>query len=295
METHGQLMRRAALLSLGVSLLLVAIKLATYLYTNSVAMLATFADSAMDLFTATINIVAIRSALQPADEEHRFGHGKAEPLAGMAQFAFIAGSAVFLVIQGVQRFFKPEPVDHPLAALIVMAISIAGAGLVILYQRYVIAKTGSIAIRADAAQFVGDLASSIGVVVAIVLLLAFGWTRADPLIALFVAAVLVWNGWGVFRQSYDQLMDRELPDEDRERIKAIVHGHKDVLSLHELRTRASGVNSFIQLHIELAPEMTLMRAHAISDEVEDEIRKAFPQAEVIIHQDPAGLETAPSE
>src|ERR1700753_597735 len=219
MEAHAASMRRAAWASLGVSLVLTALKLFAYLATNSVAMLASFADSAMDLFTSTLNIVAIRSALQPADEEHRFGHGKAEPLAGMAQFAFIAGSAVFLFIQGVQRFFKPEPVDHPLTALIVMAISILGAGCVILYQRYVVAKTGSIAIRADAAQFVGDLASSVGVVVALVLLLALGWTRADPAIALFVAAVLVWNGWGVFRQSYDQLMDRELPDEDRERIK----------------------------------------------------------------------------
>jgi len=260
-----------------------------------VAMLATFADSAMDLFTSLINLVAIRSALQPADDEHRFGHGKAEAMAGMAQFAFIAGSAMFLVIQGMERLFHPQSVDQPLLALAVMAVSIAAAAAVIVYQRSVIAQTGSIAIRADAAHLAGDLASSAGVVVAIGLLLVLGWTRADPVIALIVAVILVWNGFGVFRQSYDQLMDRELPDQDRNRIKAIVRTHGEVLSLHDLRTRASGLHSFIQLHIELSPDMTLARAHAISDAVERELCAAFPHSEVIIHQDPAGLEKTDSD
>ncbi|HWD27680.1 MAG TPA: cation diffusion facilitator family transporter [Rhizomicrobium sp.] len=283
-------MRRAAWASLGVSLVLTALKLFAYLATNSVAMLASFADSAMDLFTSTLNLVAIRSALQPADREHRFGHGKAEPLAGMAQFAFIAGSAVFLVIQGLSRIAAPEPIDHIRAALIVMAISIAAAVSLVLYQRRVVRETGSTAIAADAAHYVGDLASNIGVVIAILLYIAFGWTLADPVIALFVAAVLVFNAFGVFRAAYDQLMDRELPDEDRDRIKAIVRGHRDVWALHDLRTRASGLNAFIQLHLELDPQMSLTRAHAISDEVEAELCAAFPHAEVIIHQDPAGLE-----
>jgi ferrous-iron efflux pump FieF len=290
MEEHAASMRRAAWASLGVSLVLTALKLFAYLATNSVAVLASFADSAMDLFTSTLNLVAIRSALQPADREHRFGHGKAEPLAGMAQFAFIAGSAVFLVIQGLSRIAAPEPIDHIRAALIVMAISIAAAVSLVLYQRRVVRETGSTAIAADAAHYVGDLASNIGVVIAILLYIAFGWTLADPVIALFVAAVLVFNAFGVFRAAYDQLMDRELPDEDRDRIKAIVRGHRDVWALHDLRTRASGLNAFIQLHLELDPQMSLTRAHAISDEVEAELCAAFPHAEVIIHQDPAGLE-----
>src|ERR1700753_352742 len=158
MEAHAASMRRAAWASLGVSLVLTALKLFAYLATNSVAMLASFADSAMDLFTSTLNLVAIRSALQPADREHRFGHGKAEPLAGMAQFAFIAGSAVFLVIQGVSRIAAPEPIDHIREALIVMAISIVAAITLILYERRVVRETGSTAIAADAAHYVGDLA-----------------------------------------------------------------------------------------------------------------------------------------
>jgi ferrous-iron efflux pump FieF len=289
-EAKGALMRRAAWASLLVSLFLTALKLGAYLLTNSVAMLASFADSAMDLFTTTLNLLAIHSALQPADREHRFGHGKAEPLAGMAQFAFIAGSAVFLVIQGVERLAHPEAVTNSTLALIVMAISIAAAIGIIVYQRRVVAETGSIAIQADAAQYFGDLATNIGVVIAILLAKYLGWTLADPIIALAVAAMLVWNGYGVFRASYDQLMDRELPDEERARIKAIVMAHPEVRALHDLRSRAAGLHAFIQLHIELDAHINLLRAHQISDEVERELCAAFPHAEVIIHQDPAGVE-----
>jgi ferrous-iron efflux pump FieF len=285
-------MRRAAWASLLVSLFLTALKLAAYLLTNSVAMLASFADSAMDLFTTTLNLLAIHSALQPADREHRFGHGKAEPLAGMAQFAFIAGSAVFLVMQGIERLAHPEPVTNSTLALVVMAISIAAAIGIILYQRRVIAQTGSIALKADAAQYFGDLATNIGVVLAILLGKYLRWTLADPVIALCVAAMLVWNGYGVFRASYDQLMDRELPDDERERIKAIIRGHPEVRALHDLRTRAAGLHAFIQFHIELDPGISLLRAHEISDDVEHDLCAAFPHAEVIIHQDPAGIEDA---
>jgi ferrous-iron efflux pump FieF len=283
-------MRRAAWASLGASAVLTAIKLGAFLLTNSVAMLASFADSATDLFTSTLNLVAIHSSLQPADREHRFGHGKAEPLAGMAQFAFIAGSAVFLVIQGLDRLLHPQSLSHPGWALAVMGVSIAANLGLVVYQRRVVAATGSIAIGADAAHYLGDLASNLGVVLAIVCVEWLGWSNADPLIALAVAAMLVWTAFGVFRASYDQLMDRELPDAERDRIKAIVLGHPDVKALHDLRTRASGLNAFIQLHIELDPAISLLRAHEISDEVEALVCAAFPNAEIIIHQDPAGVE-----
>ncbi len=289
-EAKGALMRRAAWASLLVSLFLTALKLGAYLATNSVAMLASFADSAMDLFTTTLNLVAIHSALQPADREHRFGHGKAEPLAGMAQFAFIAGSAVFLIIQGAERLAHPEAVTNSTLALAVMGIGIVCAIGIIVYQRRVIADTGSIALKGDAAQYFGDLATNIGVVIAILLGKYLHWTLADPIIALVVAGMLVWNGYGVFRASYDQLMDRELPDDERDRIKAIVRAHPEVMALHDLRTRAAGLHAFIQFHIELDPAINLLRAHQISDAVEQQLCAAFPHAEVIIHQDPAGVE-----
>ena len=284
------LMRRAALASVGVSLLLVTIKTFAYFASHSVAMLASLADSALDLFTAALNLFAIREALTPPDREHRFGHGKAEPLAGLAQGAFIAASALFLVIQAVQRLINPQPVEHGVAALIVMLISIAFAVGLILYEREVIRRTGSVAISADQNHYIGDLATNVGVVIAILLSTGLGWLHADPVIALLVAAIMVASAWLVFRQSLDQLMDRELPDSEREKIKAIVRAHPEVLSMHDLKTRAAGLTTFIQVHIELDPQMPLSRAHAVSDAVENELCAAFERAEVIIHQDPAGLE-----
>jgi ferrous-iron efflux pump FieF len=283
-------MRRAARASLGVSLLLVSIKAYAYFASNSVAMLASMADSALDLFTAGLNMVAIHEALSPADAEHRFGHGKAEPLAGLAQGAFICASAIFLVIQAVQRLLVPQPIDHSLQALVVMCISILAAIGLILYQRGVAARTGSVAITADAMHYFGDLVSNIGVVAAILLVSWLGWLQADPIIALLVALVMVVGAWSVFRQSLDQLMDRELPDADRETIKTLVRGHDEVISLHDLKTRKSGLTTFIQVHIELDPAMPLAQAHQISDAVEKAVSDAFPNAEVIIHQDPAGFE-----
>jgi ferrous-iron efflux pump FieF len=286
----GRHMRRAAMASVSVSLFLVAIKTFAYFASHSVAMLASLADSALDLFTAAINLFAIREALAPADKEHRFGHGKAEPLAGLAQGAFITASALFLVIQAVQRLINPQPVEHGLAALIVMLVSIAMAIGLILYEHSVIQRTGSLAISADQTHYIGDLVTNIGVVVAILLAGELGWLQADPIIALLVAAVMAGSAWLVFRQCLDQLMDRELPDTDRERIKQIVRAHPEVIGLHDLKTRMAGLYVFIQVHIELDPDMPLAQAHAVSDAVEHDLCAAFDQAEVIIHQDPAGLE-----
>jgi ferrous-iron efflux pump FieF len=286
-------MRRAAKASVSVSLFLVAIKIFAYFASHSVAMLASLADSALDLFTAGLNLFAIHEALAPADKEHRFGHGKAEPLAGLAQGAFITASAMFLVIQAVQRLLNPQPIDHGLEALLVMLVSIAMAIGLILYERSVIKRTGSLAVSADQTHYIGDLVTNIGVVIAILLVTVLGWQSADPIIALLVAAVLVGSAWLVFRKCLDQLMDHELPDSDREKIIAIVRSHPQVKSLHDLKTRAAGLYTFIQCHIELDPDMPLAEAHAVSDEVEHALCAAFDKAEVIIHQDPAGLEEVP--
>jgi ferrous-iron efflux pump FieF len=286
----ADLMRRAAIASLAVSVLLVGIKAFAYFASHSVAMLASMADSALDLFTSSLNLFAIRSALTPADREHRFGHGKAEPLAGLAQAAFITASALFVAVQAVQRLLSPQPVANSLQALIVMAVSIACAIALIAYQRRVVRQTHSLAVHADAAHYLADLVTNIGVVVAIVLAAGLGWQLADPVIAVLVALVMLYTAVGIGRQSLDQLMDRELPDADRARISRIVLAHDKVKSLHELKTRAAGLTTFIQVHIEMDPDMRLSEAHAISDAVERAILNAYPGAEVIIHQDPAGLE-----
>lgn len=283
-------MKRVALAAVAVAGVLVVMKAVAYIITDSIAMMASLADSGLDMFASFINFVAIQHALTPADREHRFGHGKAEPLAGLAQGAFIAGSATFLVIESVSRLIAPHKIEHGLWGLAVMGVSIALTVALVIAQRLVIARTGSIAIGADSMHYLGDLLTNTGVVIGIVLSIWFGFLIADPIIGILVAAVLAWSAWHVFRQSYDQLMDRELPDSDRARIKSIVMRHGEVRNLHDLRTRAAGTASFIQLHIELDPSMSLMRSHEVSDQVEHELLAAFPNAEVIIHQDPAGVE-----
>ena len=165
--------------------------------------------------------------------------------------------------------------------------------MLVAYQQFAVMRTGSIAVSADRMHYIGDLLTNIGVVVGVVLSTQFGLLIADPIIGLVVGAVLTLSAWHVFRQSYDQLMDHELPDAEREKIKSIVMRHAEVLNLHDLRTREAGISTFIQLHIELDPAISLTRAHHVSDEVEAEILKAYPNAEVIIHQDPAGEEVPP--
>ena len=287
---HAPLMRHAAIASVSVAVGLVTLKAIAFFLTNSVSMLASLADSALDLFASVLNLVAIRSTLTPADEEHRFGHGKAEPLAGLAQGAFIAGSATFLIVQAINRFIEPEMIRHGLTGLLVMGISIAATLALVMYQSRVVARVGSVAINADRMHYASDLVTNIGVVVAIVLTNWMGWRLADPIIALVIAGILIWSAWSVFIQSYNQLMDRELPDAEREKIKDIVLHNSNVRALHDLRTRAAGVHTFIQFHIELDPKISLVCAHEVSDEVERSLCAAFPHAQVIIHQDPAGVE-----
>jgi len=194
------------------------------------------------------------------------------------------------VIQGVGRILAPEPIDHSLEALIVMCIAIACAIALILYQRKVVAKTGSVAVEADQTHYFGDLVTNVGVVLALLLTTRLGWTLADPLIAIAVAGIMLFSAFGVGRQSFHQLMDREMPDADRARIHAIAGSHAAVMNVHDLKTRTAGLSSFIQLHLGLDPAMPLAQAHEISDAVEHALQKAFPGAEVIIHQDPAGVE-----
>ena len=289
-RTGNGLVRSASYASVAVASILVMIKLVAYLMTHSVAMLASLIDSLLDVAASFINMVAIRHALVPADKEHRFGHGKAEPLAGLAQSAFIAGSALFLIVESGDRLFNPRVIEHGMVGLAVMVIStVLTIGLVI-YQRYVINKSRSIAIKADSLHYVGDILVNLAIIAALALSLFLDWYIADPLFALGVAAYVLFNAWEIVKVSLDQLMDRELPDADRNRISGIAMAHPDVRNMHELRTRSSGYTTFIQMHIEMDPGITLVRAHEISDEVEAELHKTFPNSEVIIHEDPLGLE-----
>jgi len=284
------LVRTASYASVAIASFLVVIKLAAYLMTHSVSILASLIDSLLDVAASLVNMVAIRHALAPADAEHRFGHGKAEPLAGLAQAAFIAGSALFLIVESSARLFNPRVIEHGIVGLTVMVVSTVFTIALVIYQRYVMKKSRSIAIRADSLHYVGDILVNLAIIAALALSLFLDWYIADPLFALGVAAYVLYNAWEIVKVSLDQLMDRELPDADRDRITSIARAHPDVRNLHELRTRSSGLTTFIQMHIEMEPEITLVRAHEISDEVEAELHKAFSNSEIIIHEDPLGLE-----
>lgn len=286
----ARLMRNATYASVSVAITLIAAKTAAWIITDSVALLATLIDSLLDALASVVTLFAVRHALQPADREHRFGHGKAEALAGLGQAAFITGSAVLLVSEAVGRLSSPQPVTHELLGIGVMVFSIALTLCLVLYQQFVVRQTGSVAIGADRLHYVGDLLVNAAVIGALLAtsLLGRGWI--DPALALLVAVYILWSAWRIVRAVLDILMDRELPDADRLRIREIALAHQAVEELHDLRSRRSGTDTFIQLHIELDGAMSLTEAHEIADAVEADIRAAFPDAEVIIHQDPAGLE-----
>ncbi len=292
-KTRARLMRRAAAASVGVATLLVGAKALAYIRTDSVAMLGTLADSAADLVASLGILFAVQRALTPADSDHRFGHGKAEPLIGLAQALFIAGSASFLFSEVVRHFLSPSPITNPLSGVGVVLFSIVMTIGLVLYQRKTIRATGSIAISADRAHYAGDLLTNLGVIAALLLSTYLGWQLADPIIGFVIAGVLFLTAWSVLRRSLDQLMDRELPEHERERIKKVVLSHHEVKGLHDLRTRAAGTQSFIQLHVEMDSALNLGEAHEASDEIEKELRAAFPNAEILIHLDPHGREDPP--
>lgn len=293
-HSNSKLIRSATIASVCVACLLIIIKLGAFLHTNSIALLATLIDSLLDAGASVINLIAVRHALTPADKEHRFGHGKAEALAGLGQAAFIAGSAFFLIFEAGGRLLTPQVVSHSISGISVMLISIVLTIGLVRYQRYVVKKTGSVAITADSLHYASDILVNLSVILALVLNAQFGWALADPVFGLGVAAYVLFSAWRIVKQSMQHLMDQELPDEIRDQIKTIVNSHSEVINMHDLRTRKSGQDIFIQLHLEMNGSISLLNAHRISDEVEAEIKAFLPNAEVLIHEDPSGLERMPA-
>lgn len=290
-----RLMRWASIASMSVATALVAAKTGAWLITDSVSMLSSLIDSALDLVSSLITFVAIRTALAPADADHRFGHGKAEALAGVAQAGFIAASAGGLLLTVADRFLHPRPVQQEMVGAVVSAIAIVLTFGLMLFQGHVVRRTGSLAITADRAHYTTDFVTNIAVGIGIWASSRFAEPMIDLAVAVGVAFYLGSGAWHIGRHAIDVLMDRELPDEDRRKILEIVRRHPGVRSVHDLRTRSSGLNQFIQLHLVLHPTMSLGRAHVMSDSVEAAIREAFPQAEVIVHIDPWDDTPTPAE
>jgi ferrous-iron efflux pump FieF len=288
-EAAGQLMKRATYASVAVASVLIAAKVIGWLLTGSVSVLSSLLDSLLDIAASLVNLVAVHHAVTPADREHRFGHGKAEPLAGLGQSAFIVGSAAFLFIEVLHRALSPEPVENSRVGIAIMLFSIVVTIVLVSYQRYVVARTGSLAIGSDELHYRADVILNGSVILSLVLGNLLGWSFLDPLFGAAIGVWIVYSAWQVASRALTQLMDREIPDDDRARIRAIALAHDEVSAVHDLRTRAAGPTAFVQLHIEMDGAMTLAHTHIVSDEVEARILEAFPNAEVIIHQDPAGV------
>jgi ferrous-iron efflux pump FieF len=284
----GRLMRLATYASTAVAVTLILVKLVAWLTTDSVSLLATLIDSSLDALASLINLLAVRHALMPADKKHRFGHGKAEALAGLGQSMFIAGSAGFLVLEAFSRLIHPQPVGMIGVGIGVMVFSIVATLFLLGFQRHVIRKTGSTAIKADELHYRTDLLVNGSVIVAL-LLASRGWPGFDPVFALGIAAYIIYSSWQIAHEAVQHLMDEELPDEERQRIIDTVLKHPHTRGMHDLRTRRSGTTCFIQLHLELDDQLPLIKAHRISDQVESQLQKLFPDAEIIIHEDPASI------
>jgi ferrous-iron efflux pump FieF len=283
---NAKLMRWATYASVTTAVILIFAKIIAWFMTDSVSILATLLDSSLDVLASVINLIAVRHALEPADNEHRFGHGKAEALSGIGQALFIAGSAGFLLLQAIGRIINPQNMVTGLEVGVgVMVFSIAATLLLLSFQKYVVRKTGSTAIKADALHYKTDLLVNGSVIVAL-FLTVYGWGYFDAIFGVGIAIFILYSAWQIVKESIDLLMDHEIADEEREKIANIVLGHEKALGYHDLRTRRSGTRVFVQLHLELDATQTLASAHAIADNIEKDIAALFDDAEVIIHEDP---------
>ena len=283
-------MKAAAAASTGAAFVLIAAKLFASAMTDSIALLSSLIDSSLDAGASLLSFWAVRSSLIPADSGHRFGHGKIESLAALGQAAFIAGSAVLLIFQSIQYILHPRRIDNVDIGMGVMAFSVVVTLLLIAFQRYVIKKTNSVAITADHAHYAGDILMNLSVMASLFISVHFDLGYIDPIFALLIAAYLIGSAVRVVKNALGQLIDAELPAEEKRKITEIVLNAPDVSGMHDLRTRSAGTCWFIQMNLELDPNFTLEKAHAVADNVEKLLMKAFPNAEIIIHQDPAGLE-----
>ena len=287
--TRGKLMRRATYASVAVATLLIVAKTVAWALTDSVSVLSSLLDSLLDAAASLVNLFAVRHALEPADEEHRFGHGKAEALAGLAQAAFVAGSALLLFSEAAHRLWAPQAVERGEVGLAVMALSMVLTFALIRYQRSVVERTGSLAVGADRLHYASDLLLNGGVALSLIASMVLGWTLVDPICGLLIGAVILKGAWEIARGALDHLMDRELPETTREKILAIARAQPLIRDVHDLRTRAVGPNISVQMHLELDGSLPLAEAHVAADAVEEAVAAAFPGADVIVHMDPVGV------
>jgi ferrous-iron efflux pump FieF len=287
-ETHGTLTARAALASVSTALFLLLLKGYAAWTTGSVAMLGSLADTGLDVVASLITLYGVHVAAAPADRDHRFGHGKAEALAALAQVGIIAFSALGIGWRAVDRLLGHQATANAGYGIGVSIVAIVATLALLAYQRAIIARTGSVAIGTDYVHYQSDLLLNLSVIAALVLDQYAGLTGADPVFGILIALWLLWGAWNASSRAVDQLMDKEWPEEKRRRFVEVAARHPELKGLHDLRTRTSGARDFVQFHVWMDPAMSVAAAHQVLDEVEAKLEAEFPGCEILIHIDPVG-------
>ncbi|WP_182027060.1 MULTISPECIES: CDF family cation-efflux transporter FieF [Vibrio harveyi group] len=293
-QQYARLVTMAAWTATIVATLLLIVKVITWWVTGSVSLLASLIDSMLDIAASVVNLIVVRYSLQPADREHTFGHGKAESLAALAQAMFISGSAVFLILNGIERFFRPHELNSPELGVYVSLFAMVVTFGLVMFQKHVVRMTGSQAIAADSLHYQTDLYMNGAIMVALGLSY-FGVTQADAVFAIGIGIFILYSAFKMVSEAIQTLLDRKLPDEELDQIRQECLKVEGVLGVHQLRTRMSGPTRFIQLHLELDDNLRLIEAHHIADKVEDNLLELFPEADVLIHQDPLSVVFGPEK
>ena len=288
LKETGALNRSAALASISVALLLVVLKGWAAWTTGSTAMLGSLADTVLDLIASMATLAGVWVAAQPADRQHRFGHGKAEALAAMFQVTLISISAVTLAFRAVEQFVSGARTEAAEGGILVSAIAMAATFALLAWQRHVIRKTQSLAISTDHVHYQSDLLLNLAVIIALVLDQYAEIRGADPVFGLIIAGWLAWGAWGASHEAIVQLMDREWPEDKRKAFVEVMARHPELRGVHDLRTRTSGNRDFVQFHVWVDPDMSIRDAHRVMDEIELKLKTEFPGVEMLIHPDPEG-------
>ena len=285
-HSHGDLTTKAAIASVLTALFLLALKVYAAAETSSVALLGSLADTGFDVLASLLTLFSVRYAARPADDDHRFGHGKAEALSALVQVMLVVIAATLIAWRGVVRLGNNEATQHPEMGIGVSLIAMLATVALLAYQRQIIKKTGSVAIHGDHVHYQGDLLLNGAVIIAIALDAFLGVRGADPIFGLGIAAWLLWSASRSARMALDQLLDKEWPAEKRERFLAVAAKHPRANGIHDVRTRSSGMHDFVQFHLWFDPKMSLGEVHDVMDEIEHDLLHEFPGVEVLIHPEP---------
>lgn len=291
-ENNYMLKKCAAGASLFVSIMLIVLKFVAFIKTDSLAVFSSLIDSVTDLFASFISGVAVYFSMKPANCKHRYGYGKSEALSALLQAIFVGASGVFVIFDGINRLFNPVEVAQTGVGIYVMLFSIFSTVLLVLFQTYVANKTNSLAIKADRAHYVVDFLTNGAVVISLVLVELFDFVYFDVIAALFISVYLIYNAYDLGKESIEQITDIELSDEIRSNIESLAKSCEGVMGVHDLRTRNAGDIYYIELHVEMDGDISLYNAHIITDKVERLLIETYPNSQIIIHQDPLGVDEA---